>query len=180
MKRIIYLFVFLVAGQLNSAATSDPETKIEVIPLYKLTNHKAYQPGEELNFSLSYGFITGGSASLCVSSANVNGKQVHRLIGTGRTTGFTDVLYKIRDTYESYVNPVDDLPVKAIRNINEGKYRYYNEVTFNRNNSTVNSQKSGVHSVQEGILDILSAIYFARNNNMNNSMKVGDVIEFIV
>ena len=52
------------------------------------------------------------------------------VVGLGKTVGLADAIYKVRDQYESYINPTNGLPVKSVRNIQEGRYRYYNEVLF--------------------------------------------------
>ncbi|TAJ15161.1 DUF3108 domain-containing protein [Marinilabiliaceae bacterium JC017] len=145
----------------------------------KVTNHQAYQPGEELKFTVNFGFITGGVGYLIVKDTLLGNQNVHHIIAKGQTIGIADVLYKIRDQYESFVHPSSNYPVKAIRSIREGGYRYYNEVLYYRDSTMVMSQKSGSHVVPEDILDILSAFYYARNHNFNDDMQVGDVIEFI-
>ena len=149
------------------------------IPPYSLTNHRAYQSGEHLVFSLDYGFVTGGKCYLTVKDTVYNNVNVHHVIGRGVTVGLADVLYKIRDRYESFINVNTHEPVKAVRSIREGRYRYYNEVDYKRDSSQVLSKKSGIHKVQKGILDILSAFYFARNHKFNDNLKVGEVIEFM-
>ncbi len=69
------------------------------------------------------------------------------------------------------------MPVIAIQNVKEGrKYKYYNEVHFNRQNNTVISSKSGEHKVKDNILDMLSAFYFIRRIDFSK-MKEGDVIK---
>ncbi len=43
-----------------------------------------------------------------------------------------DALFKVKDIYESYIEPETELPVFSIRNIQEGRYRKYNEVFFDQ------------------------------------------------
>jgi hypothetical protein len=144
----------------------------------KRTGHKAFQAGEKLVFSLGYSFISAGEAIMSVEDTVLNGKRVLHLVTEGKTVGLADLIYKVRDVYESFIDPETDMPVKAIRNIKEGGYRYYNEVTYNRDSSTVFSMKSGVKPVPAEIMDIISAFYYARNHYFNETMKVGDVISF--
>lgn len=176
-KQIIILFAILVS--LSAWASDKEKQDTAFIKPYPLTNHQAYQGGERLVFSLNYGIVTGGKCFLTVEDAVVNNTKVHHVVGKGETVGFADVLYKIRDRYESYIDVKTNEPVKAVRSIREGRYRYYNEVEYNRDSAQVNSKKSGVHNVQEGILDILSAFYFARNHKFNDNLVVGEVIEFM-
>ena len=142
------------------------------------TEHRAFQSGEKLVYTLGYGFISAGEAIMSVKDTVLEGKRVLHLVTEGRTIGLADLIYKVRDVYESFIDPETDMPVKAIRNIKEGGYRYYNEVTYNRDSSTVHSMKSGVKPVPEEMMDIISAFYYARNHYFDESLKVGDVISF--
>lgn len=141
-----------------------------------------YSPGEELVYSLKYGFIKGGEARLTVKDTVLLGKPVHHVVASGRTVGLADAVYKVRDRYESFIDPSSQLPVKAIRSIREGGYKYYNEVLFehhHEDSALVRSQKSGEHWVPKNIQDILSAFYYARKNKFNDNLKKGEVIEIM-
>ncbi|MCG8582598.1 MAG: DUF3108 domain-containing protein [Bacteroidales bacterium] len=178
MKKLtIILICFFLT--VNLLASQEEKKDTVFIPPYPLTDHQAYQGGEKLVFTLNYGIVTGGKATLTVKDSLFNDTKVHHVIGRGVTVGIADVLYKIRDRYESFIDVETNEPVKAVRSIREGRYRYYNEVEYNRDSSQVLSKKSGVHNVQEGILDILSAFYFARNHKFNEDLEVGEVIEFM-
>ncbi|MBS2098143.1 DUF3108 domain-containing protein [Carboxylicivirga linearis] len=178
MNRFIILFSALITCATIWA--DEPEKNDTIfIPPYPLTSHQAYQDGELLAYTLDYGFVTGGKAYLSVNDTVINGTKTHHIIGRGETVGLADVLYKIRDRYESFIDVETQWPVKAVRSIREGRYKYYNEVSYNRDSSQVISKKTGVHNVQEGILDILSAFYFARNHKFNNNLQKGEVIEFM-
>ena len=178
MKRAI-IFVSVLSFCFTLLASQEEIKDTVYIPPYPLTEHQAYQGGERLVFSLNYGFVTGGRATLTVEDSIFNDRKVHHVIGRGVTVGLADVLYKIRDRYESFINIETNEPLKAVRSIREGRYRYYNEVEYNRDSSQVISKKSGIHNVQDGILDILSAFYFARNHKFNENLQEGEVIEFM-
>ncbi len=169
VKKILISFISVLL--LCGFTTDDPHK-------LKRTDHKAFQAGEKLVFTLGYGFISAGEAIMSVEDTVLEGKQVLHLVTEGKTVGLADLIYKVRDVYESFIDPETDMPVKAIRNIKEGGYRYYNEVIYNRDSSTVTSSRSGVKPVPEDILDIISAFYYARNHYFNENMKVGDVISF--
>lgn len=130
---------------------------------------------------MSYGIITGGRAVLSVRDTVFNGRKVQHLIGAAHTVGVADALYKIRDKYESFVDIKTDLPVKSIRNIREGRYRYYNEVLFEHgpDSTKIKSQKSGEKYVAANIYDIVSVFYIGRKKYFNDSMVKGQVIEFM-
>lgn len=125
-----------------------------------------YQPGERVIYQIRYGPVTSGQAVLEIKEGFYRGEPVWHAVVTGQTTGVADALYKIRDVYESYINPENDLPVFSIRNIQEGRYRRYNEVAFDqisrRDSTLVFSDLSGNHTGPKGLLDILSCFYWFR------------------
>jgi hypothetical protein len=61
---------------------------------------------------------------------------VFHVLAEGSTNSKYDWIFKVRDRYESYFNTADLQPVKFIRHINEGKYKKYEEVTFNHQTNT--------------------------------------------
>ena len=133
----------------------------------------SYRPGEKVTYIVQYGIINGGIASYELSEESLGGKVVWHSKFLARTTGLADALYKILDIYESYIDPDTELPVKAIRNVHEGRYRRYNEVLFDhktRSDSAIlTSDLTGVHIAQQGIHDILSCFYYLRNRILPNN-----------
>ncbi len=140
-----------------------------------------YAPGEELVYSLNYGIFKGGEGRLLVKDTLMFGQTVHHVVATGVTVGLADALYRIRDRYESFIDPRTDLPVKSVRSIREGRYSYYNEVVFEHgmDSARVFSQRSGNHWVPANIQDILSAFYFARKYKFHDQLSNGEVVEIM-
>jgi hypothetical protein len=127
-----------------------------------------YNPGEKASYTLHYGIINGGIATLELKKDTFAGMEVLHSSFLVQTTGMADALYKVKDVFESYINPKTELPLKSIRNIREGKYRKFNVVSFDhksRSDSTIlTSNLSGIHVTQKGMHDILSCIYYFRKN----------------
>ncbi|MBN2596239.1 DUF3108 domain-containing protein [Labilibaculum sp.] len=138
---------------------------------------KDTKKGENLRYVIHYGIIRGGKANLKIRSENIDGKDLYHATLTGKTVGLFNSLYKVKDTYESFINPATLLPERAIRDIREGNYKRYTEIVFDREKNEVNSSRSGIHKVPEGIHDILSAFYFARANYFNSNLKIGEVVK---
>jgi len=142
----------------------------------------SYKAGERINYSIHYGVITGGIASLELISEISNGKEVWHSKLIAKTTGIADAIYKVLDVYESYIDPKTELPVKSVRNIREGRYRKFNEVLFDhktRSDSAILlSDLTGNHITQKGIHDILSCFYYFRNHILpaGSDIKQGELI----
>ena len=135
----------------------------------------AFKSGEILTYQIRYGFILGGFASISLTDELHLGKPVFHTRIIGETTGLANALYGVRDIYESWFDKETNLPYKQLRNIREGHFRRYNEVTYNRENNTVNSKVSGVHDVPEKILDLASTFYYLRRVDFTK-LKDGDVL----
>ncbi len=135
----------------------------------------AFKAGEVLTYQIRYGFIVGGTTTLSLSDDVYHNKHVFHAYAIGQTTGMAEKIYGVKDIYESWFDKETNLPYKQIRNIKEGRYTKYNEVTYNRENNTVHSKLSGIHSVPEKILDLASTFYYLRRIDYSK-LKQGDVI----
>ena len=151
MKRVIYIAGLLI--MITSSGWS------QIV---------SYTVGEKITYTIQYGIITGGNATLELTSDSINGKEVWHSKLLARTTGIADAFYKVLDIYESFINPSTELPVKSIRNIHEGRYRNFNEVLFDHktraDSAILTSDLTGIHIAPPGIHDILSCFYFFRNH----------------
>ncbi len=138
---------------------------------------KVYSPGEQLNYTIRYGFFVGGKANMEVKNTKINNQDLLHMKVVGKSAGVLSAVYTIKDIYESFVNPETDLPVKAIRNIREGRYKRYNIAHFNRDSNTVYStRKKNIVKVKPKTLDILSAFYYARKYHFNEQLVKNDTI----
>lgn len=147
----------------------------EQFPSKKESGNKAFNAGEKLTYLLHYGIINGGKATLTLADVTIDDQPALHAKMLARTTGLTDKLFRIEDTYESYFDHDYTLPYKSVRDIREGDYRFYNEVKYFHNDTTVISHKSGEHTVPKGTLDMVSALYYLRTLDFGTFNK-GDKI----
>lgn len=146
---------------------------------HPVTEHQAFKNGEYLEYVVRYGFIHGGGGVFTVADTLIGNRPVFHVQAKGFTSGLADAVFRVRDVYESYMDKETHLPVKAIRNIKEGRYRYFDEVWYDRDSNKVHTKKTGTQDVPKNIMDIVSAFYFARSHTFNDQMKIGETIEFI-
>ncbi|MBM3420394.1 MAG: DUF3108 domain-containing protein [Bacteroidetes bacterium] len=151
-------------------------------PVFPQSPGSPYKPGEKATYLIHYGVINGGIATLEIREATLDGQQVWHSAMRAQTTGMADAVYKVRDVYESFIDPATELPLKSIRNISEGKYKRYNEVLFDHttrgDSAILLSDLTGTHITEKGIHDILSCFYWFRKQYMPNAgtFKPGQVI----
>jgi hypothetical protein len=140
----------------------------------------AFQTGESVSMTVYYStlgaYIGAGEATFTTTLERFNGKPVYHAVGTGKTFSFFDNFFKVRDRYESYIDTATLLPLKFIRNVDEGGYKIYNNVTFNQNANTAVST-NGVFKITDCMQDVVSAVYYARNIDFDK-YKPGDKIPF--
>jgi hypothetical protein len=121
-------------------------------------------------------YIGAGEAVFTTTLERFNGKPVFHFTGEGKTYSTFDNFFKVRDKYESYVDTSTMLPYKFVRNVDEGGYKKYNNVTFNQTAHTAVST-NGVFNVTDCMQDVVSMVYCARNINFDK-YKVDDKIPF--
>ncbi len=142
-------------------------------------NH-AFQTGESITFKVYYTlagvYIAAGEATFTVALEELGGKTVYHVTGAGKNYSFLDNFFKVRDKYESYIDTSTLQPLKFIRNVSEGSYRKYENVSFNKTAHTAITN-SGVFKTPDCIQDVLSTMYYARNIDFDK-MKPGDKIPF--
>jgi hypothetical protein len=170
MKRLFYFIILFLAISFQGLSQSP------------LSQSPSYKVGEKVYYTIHYGFINGGNATLELVEDTLDDKIVWHSKLVGRTTGFSDALFRVLDIYESFIDPHTQLPVKSIRNVKEGRYKRYNEVLFDHksrpDSSVLTSDRTGVHIAPPEIHDILSCFYYFRNQILPNkqSFEQGEII----
>jgi hypothetical protein len=138
----------------------------------------AFKAGESLTYKVYYSLAgmsaAAGEATFNTSFEKFQGKDCYHVVAEGKS--YHDFLFKVRDKYESYFDTSTLQPYKFIRDVNEGGYKTYENVTFVKSAHTAITN-SGVYPVEDCIQDVLSATFYARNIDFNNH-KPGDKIYF--
>lgn len=142
--------------------------------------NNAFKGGEEVSFTVYYAvagiYVNAGNAVFTTTLETLNNRPVYHIIGDGKTNSSYDWVYKVRDKYETYIDTGTLQPLKFIRNVNEGGFKKYENISFNRNANTAITTE-GVFKVPDCVQDVLSAVYYARSIDFNK-FNVGDKITF--
>jgi len=142
----------------------------------------AFKEGEWLYYKLSYSnFINAGFAEFEIKSTTLKSKPGFHFKAIGRSTGFVNLFFKVRDFYDSYVYKETFKPYKFVRNIDEGGYTKNKIITFDYENRVAeeNDLKKDTmqfFSIESDIQDLISAIYFMRNQDLSHLNK-GDEVD---
>jgi hypothetical protein len=140
----------------------------------------SFQNGENITFTVFYSvvglYVNAGTATFNTTLERINNKPVYHIVGEGKSNSSYDWIFKVRDKYESYIDTTNLQPLKFIRNVDEGGYKKYENITFNQQTNTAITTE-GVYKVPNCIQDVLSAIYYARNIDFAK-YNVNDKIPF--
>jgi hypothetical protein len=143
-------------------------------------SNTAFHAGEVISYKVYYTvanvYLAGGDAVFNTTLERLNGKDVYHVVGTGKTNNFYDGLFRVRDRYESYIDTTTLQPYKFVRNVSEGGYKTYENVSFLKATNTAITDQ-GVFKVPGCVQDVLSAISFARNIDYSH-LKPDDRIPF--
>jgi hypothetical protein len=144
------------------------------------SRNTTFQSGETITYKVFYSvasvYFAGGDAVFSINQEQLNGKAVYHIVGTGKTNSFLDIAFKVRDKYQTFIDTGTLQPYKFIRDVNEGEYKKYENVAFNKSTSTAITS-AGVFKVPPCVQDVLSSIFYARNIDFNK-YKQGDKIPF--
>jgi len=160
MKRLKLICIPILALMAFSKKTQAPFDDVCSI------KNIAFGAGEKVTYTVFYSAaglpINAGNATFTNTLETLNGKPVYHIVGEGNTNSSYDWVYKVRDKYETYIDTSTMQTLKFIRNVNEGGYKKYQNVTFNKSANTAVSNE-GVFKVPACVQDVVSAVFYARN-----------------
>ena len=131
---------------------------------------------ERIKFNLKFGIVKGGEAEMVVKDTTFNGQPAIYYYVVGKTTGLANALYGVYDIYETIVDAETHLPLKAIRNVQEGNYRRFNETFFYHDIDSINSQLSGWQKAPDNLVDIISVFFYFVYQNPFDNLQPGDAV----
>jgi hypothetical protein len=128
--------------------------------------------------SFMTGNVTAGEATIKVNKKSPIDSTYH-IKAVGETKGAFRWFYDVHDEFESFVHMRMLKPLRFKKRIQEGDYRSSNDVRFDykkKQATWVNAQKNkrGKVRIPENVQDLLSALYYARNLDLD-SVEINDV-----
>jgi len=136
--------------------------------------NEAFGFGETLQFNVSYGFITAGTATMAVTAVPEyieNHECYHVKFDVTSKSSF-DWLYKVRDHYDTYIDVDGIFPWKFEQHVHEGGYARDFRATFDQKmhiaHTTDDNQS---YPIPAYVHDILSAYYFVRTLDLKSMHK---------
>ena len=143
----------------------------------------AYRPGELLQYRIRYGFIEAASAEIQVKDlGHVAGRPTWQVVATGKTNAAFDWVFKVRDTYRSSIDVETQLPIRFVRDIQEGDYRLLQDYRFDWTLRTVETEEHRKRApgtafrLPPTVHDMVSAFYANRSRPMQQMKPVETMV----
>lgn len=162
-----YYFVFLLLAGFATARAQEA----------KKTDEVAFQAGEQITYKLKYGIFSAAEAVIKVenSTQKFDGKPALRIFSTANTAGTFNLLFKVRNQYQTFIDPHTLLPYYYSEDRKEGGYKHSDKVIFDHEKGEITAN-SGKYPYSGNVFDFLSAYYFARNVDVSG-LKINDKLD---
>jgi hypothetical protein len=139
-----------------------------------------FQDGEEIQYNVSYNWgpvwVEAGLVTFSVKSEKYNGKEAWHLKSTGKTYSTYDLFFKVRDSYETWIEPNTFQTYDFRRYITEGSYTLVNTMTFDREHHRIlsntkrnkNAVVKDTIKLEDCMFDMLASVYYTRSLDLAN------------
>jgi hypothetical protein len=163
------VMAFTPTERLNEQTTHHQE----IIDTPCRIDNNSFEGGEEITYKIYYNWnFVWLSAGEVTFSVRDMGTQYH-LSAHGTTYPSYEWFYKVDDKYDTFVDKETLLPHVSIRDVEEGKYRLYDKITFDQHNNKAYSFRGKTRDVattteydlDNCMHDLLSIVYYTRNIN---------------
>ena len=154
-------------------------------------SNKAVKSGEKFTYAASYnmsGLMTQlAQVTMETETVKTSKKTLLHLSCEATTFSKWDSFFKIRDLYESYVDPANLKTSLYKRDIFEGKYTKKEKYVFKNGGTTIEStvnkkntpERKNAFQVRAGTNDVVSTLYQVRNIDFSK-MTAGQTKSFTV
>lgn len=149
--------------------------------------NSAFTFGEELQFEVTYGWLSLAEAKLQVSRRTISeaSRPHYKIDAFGKTKGAATIFGKVNDNWGTHLDTGTLLPSLSYRHIEEGKYRKHEKVYFDqvnrkakmelydRDNRVLKDTKE--YKLPGPVQDLVSGFYYLRTRDLSN-LKKGQAI----
>lgn len=134
----------------------------EVTPTPEAPKLIPFGVGEKLKYSVNWGNINAGSATMKVEDIiEYQGYEVYQIIVEAKSNKFFSVFYRVRDTLESLIDVKGLFSRRYWTKQDEGNKKRERKYEFDQENNIVN-YRDDTYYIRYGIQDEVSAIFYIR------------------
>jgi hypothetical protein len=151
----------LATGKADSLAAQTEGELATAKPLRVVPN-SAWDVGEELTFTIRYGPMVAGSATMAVQdTVHLNGRPCYHIRTEAKSNKFFSSIYMVRDVAESFVDLDGLFPWRFHKRLREGKFRADRSTTYDQHRNLAITGKDTL-KVPPFVQDVISTLYFLR------------------
>ena len=151
--------VVLFPGQIR--AEDDPLEGFELVS--PRPERVPWGEGEYLLFSIQYGLIYAGDATLEVRNVAIlpDSQKSYHIVSIARTNRAFDTVFKVRDRHESFIHWDELYALRFVKHLREGRFRRDGRVDFDQLRHLAVYEDTTV-GIPPNTHDFLSALYYMR------------------
>jgi hypothetical protein len=122
-----------------------------------------FGPGESLRFSIEYGPVKAGTATLEVQPMRTHkGRTAYHFVSTASSAPFFDKVYRVRDRIDALVDAQRFVTLQYRKVQREGAHRAEHHTVYDHEGNRARYKDGVVVSIPPGAIDMLSAFYRTR------------------
>jgi hypothetical protein len=153
----------------------DPDSAAIAVPVDSSSRQLAPVPfrvGERLVFSVEYGFVTAGEATMSVVSLDtIQGHPSYRIETVATTNEIFSTFYEVNDRVVSHMDAYRMFSRHFKKTLREGSYSKDLEVYFDQEAQLARYVEGDSLAALPETQDVLSAFFFLRSRNL----RIGEV-----
>jgi hypothetical protein len=155
------LSAFLIAVFLAGSVAAE-----DYSPRY--VENSAFGPGERLVFSVEYGIIKAGTATMSVTGPEAyEGLMAYRISASARSNPAFSAFFSVNDLNEALLDIVQLHTLHYYKRLEEGDYVHSEEVLFDQEAGTATypgeeDPEEQICEIPPHALDVLSCLYYSR------------------
>ncbi len=173
--------LLLVLASAANAQTEPDSVAEEGWPPYepRFVENSAFGPGERLVFSVEYGIVRAGTATMEVTGPEQHrGHSAYSITATARSSGAFSSFFRVEDVNEALMDIYQLHTLWFAKDLNEGDYSHSEEVFFHQEEGYAHypdeNDSALVYSeIPPHALDVLSSLYYSRTL----PLEVGETYE---
>lgn len=133
-----------------------------------------FAPGEFLEFSVQYGLVTAGRATMSIDpSIRVReGRPTYHFVTTARSGAMFSTFFQVNDRVESFMDTLELHSVRFEKHLREGKYNHDLWIVFDQEKGTASIDGKRHCPVLEHVQDVLSSFYYVRTLDLEVGQSV--------
>jgi hypothetical protein len=151
----------------DTAGESDVDSlafgdSLMVQPLDLPPEFVGFGAGEKLLFSIQYGIVSAGDATLEIKNiAIIDGMPAYHIVSDARSNDVFSLFFKVRDHFESFMDTTRLVSLRYEKHLREGKFKKDEIVHFDHDRllAVYKDKEVPIHPMTQ---DVLSALYFVR------------------